>query len=202
MRWTLEAFKDVAAVVQSVALAIAVVIGGFWTLYVFTALAQREKAELDVQKALLEKKKQEEELAPRAIIDLKLQVSQRTWFAKGRPMVQIDITATNRGNRLETLSFPPAPVRVHALLSNQLDGSLSLVAITEISQLETLRFDYYSLSPAESSVLAPILITVPTASVYLFGVCVPLDRATELQTTKRRPDGILNVCDAKLLHVK
>lgn len=124
MRWSVRALKDVASVVQSIALAVAVVIGGFWTLYVFTALAQREKAELDLKKALLEKTKQEEELAPRAIVDLKLEITQSDWFPKGRPLVQIDISATNRGNRLEILSFPSAPIRVQAL-SSQPDGSLS-----------------------------------------------------------------------------
>lgn len=40
MQWPLDKIKDAAAAVQSVAIAIAVVIGGFWALYVFTALAQ------------------------------------------------------------------------------------------------------------------------------------------------------------------
>lgn len=75
-------------------------------------------------------------------------------------------------------------------------------AITGIPQLETIRSDSYSLSPTEIGAYPPILITMPKSGVYLFDVCVPFERAAELQTVKRRPGALPHVCHAKLFHVK
>ncbi|HSE87285.1 MAG TPA: hypothetical protein VLJ79_13765, partial [Candidatus Binatia bacterium] len=184
MRVSIARFKDLASAAQSVAVVVAVVIGGIWTLYVFTSLAQREKAELDVKKALLEKAKQE--LQPRAILDIKLSISQPDWPKQPKPLVQVIITAKNNGNRLEVLHLPPAPVHVHALLI-QPSGELSLRKLN-LPQLESHRFDSNFLSPTEVATVAPILIAMPSSGLYLFEVCVPLEQTKELESIKREPN--------------
>ncbi len=199
----LDKIKDLTAIAQNVAVTIAVVIGGFWALYVFTALEQREKAELDVKKASLEKLKQEQELQPRAILDLNLSISQPDWHEKSKHLVQVVITAKNMGNRLEILRLPPAPIHVYALSTKQ-DGSLSLRSISPLSQLESpRRFSFHSMSPTEGMTAPPILISMPSSGVYLFEVCAPLGDIEELMTSKHeRSNNSLIVCDTQFYSVK
>lgn len=202
MRWSLETIKDVASTVQSIAIAIAVVIGGFWALYVFITLAQTEKAELDVKMVSLEKAKQEQELQPRAIVELKLSISQPEWFGRARPLVQIAITAKNMGNRLEMLRLPLEPVKVYALLAES-NGELSLRLLPHLPKLESPgRSDFYSISPTEHGAFPLTLISMPSSGVYLFKACVPLERTAELETSKRATSTDLWVCDEQFFHVK
>jgi len=172
-------------------------------LYVFTALADREKAELDVKRAALEKIKQEQELQPRAIVDIKLSISQPDWFGTGKPLVQVFVAARNSGNRLQAMHFAEKPVRVHAL-SIKPNRESSLTLLPDLPQLESpLKFANFFMSPTEGEAVPPILISMPSSGVYLFDVCSTLERVSELESIKRQP-GIsdLRVCDSQYFHVK
>lgn len=158
---------------------------------------------MDVKRALLEKVKQEQELQPRAIVDLKLSISQPDWFGKAKRLVQISVTARNTGNRLEVLRFHPTPVRVHTL-STQPDGEFSLRSLPGLPQLESpLEFRIFFMSPTEGAAIPPILILMPSSGVYLFEICATLERISELESTNREPSiRGLEVCDSQYFHVK
>jgi hypothetical protein len=59
------------------------------------------------------------------------------------------------------------------------------------------------MSPKENFISPPVLITLPASGVYLFEVCVPIERVSELESSKnvKGLEG-LRVCDSKYFFVK
>jgi hypothetical protein len=95
-----EIFKDVADGVQSVCLAVAVLVGAVWTLYTFNTLGAQEQAQLQLSKLQGEVAKSHADLAKQAVLDIDIQASQKHISAPsaGR-VISGMVTITNRGTR-------------------------------------------------------------------------------------------------------
>jgi hypothetical protein len=190
----LEKVKNLSAIAQSVAVTTAVVIGGLWTLYVFGALGQREKAELDL-------KQQIQMLQPQAIIKIKMSISQPDWFGKAHRMVQVSIDIKNLGNRLEEVDVTPSAIHVQTL-SIQPNGKAILQPLSVQKLHSQSQYLTYFMSPNEGHTIPPILISVPSAGVYLFESCLKLKNTSELLSFKNGGNPNLFICDSQYFKVK
>lgn len=98
MSMDVDRFKSIAAGVQSIALSLAVVVGGIWTLYTFSAFEEidRRQAELEtVRRGLVE----------RGILDIGMTTRQEPGDAGGQRYLVVTVEITNRGNRSEALRW-------------------------------------------------------------------------------------------------
>ena len=86
-----ERFKNVAAGVQSIAVTLAVIIGGVWTLYTFSALGTKSRAEA--------------ELFQQAVLAIKVEARQESLKAEQGRFIAAIATVENKGNRNTFLDF-------------------------------------------------------------------------------------------------
>jgi hypothetical protein len=95
-------FRDAAATVQSIAVTLAIAIGGVWTLVVF---------------GISDMPKLERELREQANIQFKLKAEKLASEGPGR-LVAVTVEATNSGNRATVLDFERPPLRVREISSD------------------------------------------------------------------------------------
>jgi hypothetical protein len=98
-RSTFEKFKNIAAGVQSVVLALGVLIGGLWTYYTFGALRARYKAEAEIRQLELANRVQ-------GVIDIEIKAEQVSTPNDTGRSINIDIQVKNLGNRNLKLELP------------------------------------------------------------------------------------------------
>lgn len=98
-RSTFEKFKNIAAGVQSVIIALGVLIGGLWTYYTFGALRARYKAEAEIRQLELANRVQ-------GVIDIEIKAEQVSSPNDTGRFIKIDIQAKNLGNRNLNLELP------------------------------------------------------------------------------------------------
>ena len=111
-----ERIKNIAAAMQSVVVALALVVGGIWTLITFSALGESRKAHLEV--AELEGK-----LRRQAAVEIRVDASQDSLPGDPGRYIFSVVSIVNSGSRAVNLSFPPdGPFSVHQLQIDQ-DGS-------------------------------------------------------------------------------
>jgi hypothetical protein len=89
---TSEKFKNIAAGVQSGIIALGVLIGGFWTLYTFSALKASYKADAEIRQLELSNRVQ-------GVIDIEIKAEQVSIPNDTGRSIKIDIQAKNLGNR-------------------------------------------------------------------------------------------------------
>jgi hypothetical protein len=91
-----EAFKNLAEGIQSIVVSAAVVIGGIWTLYTFSALKTKKRAET--------------ELFEQAVLDIDVNASQQRFDNSDGLYIGIVVGIINKGNRNTFLDFRKMPV--------------------------------------------------------------------------------------------
>lgn len=93
-----DKFNKIASGIQALVVAIAVVIGGIWTLYTFASLNQIEKASADLEQS-------RRDLRERGILDIKLEPKQISNVKDRFRYITIDVTLHNTGNRTEIINW-------------------------------------------------------------------------------------------------
>ena len=88
---SVERFKDLASGVQSIAVTLAVIIGGIWTLYTFSALGTKAKAEA--------------ELFQQAVLAIKVEARQEVLAGDQGLYIAAIATVENKGNRNTLVDF-------------------------------------------------------------------------------------------------
>ena len=133
-RKTIEKYKTLAEIVQSVAIACGVFIGGLWTVFTFNALQSGYKAEAEIRQIELASREQ-------GVINTSVNAGQVSIPNDTGRYIKIDIQVQNAGNRNLVLELPE-----HAL-------TIAKVLLNEGGQLRRERYKFSpvpSLYPAKS----------------------------------------------------
>jgi multidrug efflux pump subunit AcrA (membrane-fusion protein) len=119
-------FKTLAEILQSVALAGGVVIGGFWALYKFRALQASYKAEAEIRQAESQIRQADAqirqlELATReqGVVNITVNAGQVSIPNDRGRYIKIDIQVQNAGNRNLMLEFPEYALTVAKVQPNE-----------------------------------------------------------------------------------
>ena len=107
---SLEDFKNLAAGIQSVSVALAVLIGGAWALFRFFSLKE-------VKKATTELEKTKRELQQRGHLQIEMQATQMFSSVCAEKYINVSLKVSNVGNRTEVIRWldsklGAAPVRM------------------------------------------------------------------------------------------
>lgn len=107
-----EKFKNVLTGIQSLIIAVGIIVGGIWTARTFeikkeaeTAKKRYELAEIDLRKAEMELKKAEKELREKRIINITFNPSQLKTPEEKIRYIYALVEITNVGNHPETLDW-------------------------------------------------------------------------------------------------
>jgi hypothetical protein len=100
-----ERVKNIATVVQSTLVSLALIIGGLWTLYTFTSLKMESVAEAELQTL----KKQ---LAGTAALNITIEASQVNGLRKESFGIAVKVKITNIGQRQLNVDLEGKPVRI------------------------------------------------------------------------------------------
>jgi hypothetical protein len=93
-----ETFNQIASAVQSLVLAIAVLVGGGWALYTFIRLRQVDRARAELEQA-------RRDLLQRAIIDVSVKASQMASEPNSPKYLLVEVSLVNKGSRTEVLDW-------------------------------------------------------------------------------------------------
>lgn len=103
-----ERLKNLAASFQSVAVGLAVVGGGVWTAFTFSALRSRDKA-------LAELEESERKIRGEAVVTISFPDRPVTHVVSGGTAVTLNARMENHGTRTTAVSFPESALRVARL---------------------------------------------------------------------------------------
>ena len=163
MLQAIEAFRSIASSIQSIAIVVAVIIGGIWTAYVF-------------------------KLQRRSALGIDISGTQLAIPGNDRPHILVSLTITNRGNRDTRLVWSETPVSV-AKVVVQVHGSplLKLVSKTPISFLsesgEQLIERSTGIRPGNSRHYE-VITSVDTPGVYQLTFMAEADREHTTESKK------------------
>jgi hypothetical protein len=164
-----ETFKDVMAGVQSIAIILAAVLGGVWTLYVFQAFAQKDKASAEL-----------EELNRRLqgiVIDTKLDAKQQKVAGDKDAYLSATVSLTNRGNQRTRLILAE-PLTVARLQVGDKTEVMpkSLRRFPAVCTKADNKYTIYGLMlrPNET-IRLPFFVRVPERGLYLVEFYVEVD---------------------------
>jgi hypothetical protein len=107
-----ERFRNLAAAFQSMFFCLAVIIGGVWTYYTFTALRQTENTNLELERRNTELKKNLRDLQKKRIINIRILPTQRSIPGDDSKYILALIEITNVGNYPENLIWQGPPLSV------------------------------------------------------------------------------------------
>jgi hypothetical protein len=144
-----ERFKNWAAGIQSYVLAIAVLVGGLWTLYRFAAIDRRQV---------------EKELFAQATIDIKIEAKQET-LENGEQCVVSIVEIRNSGTRNVFLDYGGEPFSIRKLMFHAEDSPF-YARMRHPSAFQVLR--------AGETVRTPFVMQVPASGIYEIKFEVPL----------------------------
>jgi hypothetical protein len=109
---TPEVFQQISSGVQSIAVALAMVVGGTWGVYEFLVRRADRKADKDAEVEMR-----------RAEINGELEASSEPGFEPGTWLVKVRHTLENGGDRAVTIQWAAAPLRVALLEPTKLADS-------------------------------------------------------------------------------
>lgn len=195
-------FANWSAGVQSLLIALGVLIGAGWTVYLYLALRQEDNAataflrsQAELQSLQLNVEKAQEE-SRRAFGVVTLTTTPVGADSTGPCYLQVNATVSNGGNREIRLSFggdslyPPLNVaQVWVDSAHQFDfRSVAHVQVHSFTQEgdTVLPMEQSRLLPGESSTY-PFLVRIPRPGVYLVQFRVPVDTALSLPDDRLPP---------------
>jgi hypothetical protein len=168
-----ERFKNVTAGIQSIALAVAVAVGGIWTIYTFSILGTREKAraEIDKDKADFEKAKVEQERQANSGLDIAINAKQEQLAGDKGYYISALVKITNKGLRNRFIDFSEPPLSVTKVEFDE-NGNSSLSFLFDqkniLSDSIVLR--------TGTTVDYPFLVKVPEKGFYMISFGVELNK--------------------------
>jgi hypothetical protein len=105
-------FSNVASGIESIALTIAIVVGGVWALYRFGALRAIEKAKADLEAT-------QRKLRERGILNITMEATQLTGQGTSDRRIVVNVTVKNDGNRSEVINWAASFVRVTQVVASR-----------------------------------------------------------------------------------
>ena len=155
-----EDFRNVAAGIQSLFVVIAIAAGGVWALIRFRALNTVEKA-----RAELEKTKQE--LHPRGVVNVEINLSQLNCPAGGGSFISVALKLTNVGTKAEVVDWIKSTV--NAMQVGHKNGKLDALGELHGNLIRTASIASSTLMPGES-IGQTYVICVKRDGIYLVDV--------------------------------
>lgn len=160
-----EKFKNLASGAQSLAIAIAVVIGGVWTLYTFKALGTVNKARAEIRE--IEHRSNIEQ----PVLAIELQAKPVTTGGKNVHLVHVEAKFRNDGKRNLNLTFDEPSLTVSKLKldtnSTEVEGEVISREPTLLNADGTLeQVRERALRPSQSRDV-PFVVAVPSPGIYL-----------------------------------
>lgn len=178
---TLEHFKDVAAAIESIAIAVAVLGGGAWALYRFFSLRAIEQARADLEQA-------RRSLRERGVLELTMHAEQIT-SALGH-FIAVRVTLKNVGSGSETIQWSSNNLRATKVVSIE-DGLLQYSKENFHGQRNVVITDS-TLRP-EEILTVPLLIPVPEPGIYYLDFFVQCSsQTTKLILEERERAGVVD----------
>jgi hypothetical protein len=163
----LETLKNITGAIQSIVLSIAIIIGGIWTAYTFSALRTREKAEADL------KYEESERLRQTSVgLEIIIDARQEQLPSSEGHFISALVKLTNKGNRSMPLNLRNQTLQVWKV-DFDTDGS-SAFSGTPLEQ-RNLVADSIVLRPG-TTVNYPFLVNVPERGFYVVSYLVKLDK--------------------------
>ncbi len=132
---TIEQFATLMNGVQSVLTSLALLVGGGWALYTFSALGQITRSRAELQRLELEQRKTEAEIRKLqqeakvgAVIEISIKLARQSLPNDSSPYVSAVVQIENKGNRNTRLDYGESrkPLMVFAVRFNN-DGALEYV---------------------------------------------------------------------------
>jgi hypothetical protein len=160
-----ERNKNIAETIQAYVVAGAIILGGGWTLFQFTALNQLQRAKLEL-----------ENLQPKDALSVKIQVEQLGATNQPERAVHISIEFANAGDAETILDFSTPPIILSKVISD--DGEtrfrntqvISFTTPHRDGRLRTAKMWY--LEPKSKRTFSSVAF-VPTSGVYLVQFDMP-----------------------------
>ena len=115
--YNFEKFHNITTGLQSIAIAIGVVVGGLWTIYTYDALDARNKA-------LTELKGLEKQLNEQAVITVSSVFEQKELPSDNRKYAKVGVTLKNHGSRNTRLDFGDKVIAVSRMKKSEEDWTL------------------------------------------------------------------------------
>jgi hypothetical protein len=174
---TPEAFHHIAVGIQSITLALAVIVGGLWTWYTFRNLASVQRAKAELTKLRLETLEQ-------AIVSITVKARQMEPYTGQRFVIAGEATVTNGGNRNTVLNFTKKGC-----------CSITRIEFAEDGQPEDREHVNLSLDTstyylrAGATVVFPFICRVKLPGVYRVNVSSPLHQPEAEQAGAASPSG-------------
>jgi hypothetical protein len=158
---TPEEIAHFAGAAQSIAVTIAVVLGGGWTLYTFIRLGTIHKAKAELRKTQRESDEQ-------AVVAIDVNVAQLDRYAGDQFVISGAAVVSNKGNRNTQIDFSAADsCTVTRLDFNELGQPLDVESVSiPIGIVYYLR--------ANASIRFPFVARVPEAGIYRIDFHSPL----------------------------
>jgi hypothetical protein len=172
---SLADFKDLMAVVQSLILTLAIMVGGVWSLYIFIRLRYIEKAKAELRE--LEQKTREH-----AVIEVNLEAVQLDTGDGGPRVISATAVLKNSGNRNIHLDFHEARWNTARVNFDRSGGFI-------LGDERTSDFDFGGHWVRVGGVVRfPTVFNVPEQGIYRVEFAVPVAPSDVLSSPGRPED--------------
>lgn len=118
---TLGELKELANVFQSVAVGVAVLVGGGWALFRYFSLRSIQRAQADLEKTRVELERARRTLQERGIIEIALEAKQM--FLGNDYLIGVCVTLRNTGSGTEVLDWSQSFITAEKVICES-DGSV------------------------------------------------------------------------------
>jgi hypothetical protein len=168
---TREGFKNLCEGIQSIALTLAILIGGLWTLYIFNAQLQVENARAQLQKT-------NREIEPKTALQLDMSIAQLEVPADTGRYLSVMVKVQNNGSRDTVLKIDQAPLKVSRMLPLSESGKWAyeppIVAYKlTITNAQTIAVVSSQTNFVHETDEIPFIVKVDRPGLYLVNFAIP-----------------------------
>jgi len=110
-----ERFRNLASGFQSIVVAVAVAVGGFWAVFIFDALREADRARLEYERL-------SQEVRPLRVINVSIEASQLRVNGDPSRYVMVIVQLRNDGRTTERIDWPERPVAITQLKQHPTSG--------------------------------------------------------------------------------
>jgi hypothetical protein len=172
-------FKDLAAGIQSIAISVAVVIGGIWAIYRFLSLRELGRARVEL-------KRLQRALAERATLNISLSAHPHTDPNGNGYYIEVAASVSNVGNRTEILNWLEGGIYTAPVIGQKM-GNVIFGAWIETKRGGRTRRISSTLAPSEVTVFSFLVPIVKPGLYYVvFSVSGSPEERKELQREHER----------------
>lgn len=183
---TLTEWKEVANIFQAIAVGIAVLVGGGWTLFRYFSLRSIQHAQASLEKTRIELERERRALQERGIIEIALEAEQM--FLGNDYLIGVNVTLKNTGSGTEVLDWSKSLMTAQKVICKS-DGSVGYSKDFFVGESPGNIVDS-SLAPGELSCFTFIIRVADSGIYYLRFLSVCSRQATQLARRERALAGI------------